>query len=160
MSSVTWNSPRPEASHISYFQNPNSLVQHSEDQSYGSTQHSAFIMGSMYISRVLANDTHQCGISLVLPMCAGHVITITMCAGHTVLMLYLLPYLSCHNKREAVSFYLFTFRGFLFVWFWFWFWFLRQGYFVDQAGLELRNPPASASQVLGLKACATTAQHL
>jgi hypothetical protein len=28
--------------------------------------------------------------------------------------------------------------------------------FVDQAGLELRNPPASASQVLGLKVCATT----
>jgi hypothetical protein len=30
---------------------------------------------------------------------------------------------------------------------------------VDQAGLELRNPPASASQVLELKACATSAQH-
>jgi hypothetical protein len=29
-------------------------------------------------------------------------------------------------------------------------------HFVDQAGLELRNLPASASQVLGLKACATT----
>jgi hypothetical protein len=28
---------------------------------------------------------------------------------------------------------------------------------VDQVGLELRNPPASAFQVLGLKACATTA---
>jgi hypothetical protein len=27
----------------------------------------------------------------------------------------------------------------------------------DQAGLELRNPPASASQVLGLKVCTTTA---
>jgi hypothetical protein len=27
-----------------------------------------------------------------------------------------------------------------------------------QAGLELRNPPASASQVLGLKACATAAR--
>jgi hypothetical protein len=27
---------------------------------------------------------------------------------------------------------------------------------VDQAGLELRNPPASVSQVLGLKVCATT----
>jgi hypothetical protein len=27
---------------------------------------------------------------------------------------------------------------------------------LDQAGLELRNPPASASRVLGLKACATT----
>jgi hypothetical protein len=30
-------------------------------------------------------------------------------------------------------------------------------HFVDQAGLELRNPPASASQVLGLKAGATMA---
>jgi hypothetical protein len=29
-------------------------------------------------------------------------------------------------------------------------------HFVDQAGLELRNPPASASRVLGIKACATT----
>jgi hypothetical protein len=29
---------------------------------------------------------------------------------------------------------------------------------VDQAGLELRNMPASASQVLGLKVFATTAQ--
>jgi hypothetical protein len=29
-------------------------------------------------------------------------------------------------------------------------------HFVDQAGLELRNLPASASHVLGLKACATT----
>jgi hypothetical protein len=29
---------------------------------------------------------------------------------------------------------------------------------VDLAGPELRNPPASASQVLGLKACTTTAQ--
>jgi hypothetical protein len=27
---------------------------------------------------------------------------------------------------------------------------------VDQAVLELRNPPTSASRVLGLKACATT----
>ena len=29
---------------------------------------------------------------------------------------------------------------------------------VDQAGLELRDPPASASRVLGLKWCTTTAQ--
>jgi hypothetical protein len=29
-------------------------------------------------------------------------------------------------------------------------------HFVEQAGLELRNLPASASRVLGLKACATT----
>jgi hypothetical protein len=33
------------------------------------------------------------------------------------------------------------------------FFFLRH-----KAGLELRNPPASAPQVLGLKACATTAR--
>jgi hypothetical protein len=31
---------------------------------------------------------------------------------------------------------------------------------VDQVGLELRNPPASASQVLGLKACATNARPI
>jgi hypothetical protein len=29
-------------------------------------------------------------------------------------------------------------------------------HFIDQAGLELRNLPASASQVLGLKVCTTT----
>jgi hypothetical protein len=29
-------------------------------------------------------------------------------------------------------------------------------HFLHQAGLELRNPPASASQVLGLQACTTT----
>jgi hypothetical protein len=33
-------------------------------------------------------------------------------------------------------------------------------HFVDQAGLKLRNPPAFASQVLGLKACTTTARPL
>jgi hypothetical protein len=33
-------------------------------------------------------------------------------------------------------------------------------HFVDQAGLELRNPPVSASQVLGSKACATTAWRI
>jgi hypothetical protein len=31
-------------------------------------------------------------------------------------------------------------------------------HFVDQAGFKLRNLPASASQVLGLKACTTTAR--
>jgi hypothetical protein len=31
---------------------------------------------------------------------------------------------------------------------------------VDQAGLKLRNPPASAFQVLGLKVCATTARWI
>jgi hypothetical protein len=31
---------------------------------------------------------------------------------------------------------------------------------IDQAGLELRNLPASASRVLGLKVCATIAQPI
>jgi hypothetical protein len=65
------------------------------------------------------------------------------------------------------------FFSFLFFSFFFFFWFLVFGFWffetgflcspgcpgthsVDQGGLELRNPPASASQVLGLKACATT----
>ena len=30
----------------------------------------------------------------------------------------------------------------------------------DQAGLELRDPPASAFEVLRLKVCATTASHI
>lgn len=47
--------------------------------------------------------------------------------------------------------------------FYFIFWFFETGFLsvalavsVNQAGLELRNPPASASQVLGLKVDATT----
>ena len=36
---------------------------------------------------------------------------------------------------------------------------LRNSSETDQAGLELRNPPASASQVLGLKACTITARR-
>ena len=46
------------------------------------------------------------------------------------------------------------------VWFglvWFLFFFETGFLCADQAGLKLRNPPASASQVLGLQACATTA---
>ena len=31
-------------------------------------------------------------------------------------------------------------------------------HFVDQVGLERRNPPASVSRVLGLNACTTTAR--
>jgi hypothetical protein len=57
---------------------------------------------------------------------------------------------------------------FLFVWFWFWSLVFQdrvslhnpgcpRTHSVDQAGLELRNLPASASQGLGLKVCATTA---
>ena len=33
----------------------------------------------------------------------------------------------------------------------------HQGFCVDQAGFEIRGPPASASRVLGLKVCTTTA---
>jgi hypothetical protein len=63
-----------------------------------------------------------------------------------------------------LSIYLFIY---LFIHLFIYFRFLRQGSLcslgfpgtnsVDQAGLELRNPPVSASQVLGLKVCTTTA---
>jgi hypothetical protein len=33
-------------------------------------------------------------------------------------------------------------------------------YFVDQAGLKLRNLPASASEVLGLKVCTTMLSYI
>jgi hypothetical protein len=59
-----------------------------------------------------------------------------------------------------------TLKCFVFVFVWFGFVFSRQGFSVspgcpgthsvDQADLELRSLPASASQVLGLKLCATT----
>ena len=57
-----------------------------------------------------------------------------------------------------------SFFSFSFIFFFFFFFFFETGFlypgthFVDQASLELRNLSASASQVLGLKACATTAQ--
>jgi hypothetical protein len=61
---------------------------------------------------------------------------------------------------KLFSFFL-SFVGFFF----FFFGFLRQGFsyspgcpethFVDQVGLELRNPPASAYPGLGSKVCAT-----
>jgi hypothetical protein len=60
-----------------------------------------------------------------------------------------------------------SFDYFCFVLFWYWFFWGRVSlcspscpgtHFVDQAGLKHRNPPASASKVLRLKACTTTAQ--
>jgi hypothetical protein len=65
-----------------------------------------------------------------------------------------------HSEPQLLCFFI----SFCFC-FCFWFWFFKTGFlcialavlelFVDQAGLELRNLPASASLVLGLKACAT-----
>jgi hypothetical protein len=68
--------------------------------------------------------------------------------------------LPCLSRRRTISFL------FFFPFFSFFFFQDRVSLFhpgcpgthsVDQAGLELRNSSASASQVLGLKACATTA---
>jgi hypothetical protein len=57
-------------------------------------------------------------------------------------------------KKNLFSFFFFSFSFFFF---------FGQGFCpgthsVDQAGLELRDPPASASQMLGLKVCTTTTQ--
>jgi hypothetical protein len=70
-------------------------------------------------------------------------------------------------KRLAGSGHRFRVQPFLFFFFFFFLLVFRDRvslcspgcpgtHFVDQAGLELRNPPASASRVLGLKVCATT----
>jgi hypothetical protein len=66
---------------------------------------------------------------------------------------------SVAGKRTEVVFCLFVFVLFCFVVFQDRVSLCSPGtHSVDQAGLELRNPPASASQVLGFKACATTVQ--
>jgi hypothetical protein len=69
---------------------------------------------------------------------------------------------SRNNSRLVYreSFMLLCFYVFVFCFFVFCFWFpgCPGTHFVDQAGLKLRNLPASASQMLGLKVCATTAQ--
>jgi hypothetical protein len=60
---------------------------------------------------------------------------------------------NCYIQEELLFVCLFLFFCFLFLY--------SPGspgtHSVDQAGLKLRNPPASPSQVLGLKACTTTA---
>ena len=70
-------------------------------------------------------------------------------------------YISTVNFRLSIRF---TSRAYISISTW------RQGFSVyhgypgthsvDQADLKLRNPPASATQVLGSKACATTAQQV
>jgi hypothetical protein len=85
------------------------------------------------------------------------------------------------TSMQTYQHYWFCFKVVLFGWLVGWFWFLvfifcfcfcccfrdrvslyspgcPGTHFVDQAGLKLRNPPASASKVLGLKACATIAR--
>jgi hypothetical protein len=88
------------------------------------------------------------------------------------LSIYLSIYLSSSNHLASYGclFGLVCFGLFWFVLFWFglvWFGLIFRDrvslyspgcpgtHFVDQAGLELRNLPVSASLVLGLKACTT-----
>jgi hypothetical protein len=70
---------------------------------------------------------------------------------------------TCVRHRQ----FLLVFRGFLLLFFWVFFFLDRvslcssscaETHSVDHAGHKLRNPPASAYQVLGLKVCTTTAQ--
>jgi hypothetical protein len=90
-------------------------------------------------------------------MSVSHHRQIHIKAKFTFLSLFLANYTNFHPVIIFVFFCLFVFVFVLFC-----FVFLRQGYSVDQASLELRDLPASASvsQVLGLKACATTAHYL
>jgi hypothetical protein len=66
-------------------------------------------------------------------------------------------------SQRGLGLNLFFFFLFLFLFFWDRVSLYSSGcpgtHFVDQTGLELRNPPVFDSQVLGLKACATTARQ-
>jgi hypothetical protein len=77
--------------------------------------------------------------------------------------------LELQTSNTLLCFYFFYLKKFFLIFYFILFYFIgfsRQGslyspgcpgtHFVDQAGLELRNLPTSASRVLGLKACATT----
>ncbi|EEQ62534.1 hypothetical protein CBFG_06246 [Clostridiales bacterium 1_7_47FAA] len=72
------------------------------------------------------------------------------------MLLISILYWECNNRSNTFSFlfyFIFVFRDRVSLY--------SSGcpgtHSVDQADLKLRNPPASASRVLGLKACATTA---
>ena len=74
------------------------------------------------------------------------------------------PFSFHSDKLRFLTFWLLPCASYwyLFFFFFFFFGFSRQGFsvYIAQAVLELRNPPASASQVLGLKACATITQQV
>ena len=65
---------------------------------------------------------------------------------------YKLLHTKRRERKNPFCFVLFCLFIYLFIYL-----FIRQGFSVGQASLELGNPPASASQVLELKARATTA---
>jgi hypothetical protein len=62
------------------------------------------------------------------------------------------------NKQKTLS----SCMKVLFLFFFFFFWWgggsFQDSVSVDQAGVKLRNPPPSVSQLLGLKVCTTTAR--
>ena len=71
-----------------------------------------------------------------------------------------------HFLFSKARMFFFVFLFFVFICLFFGFWFFETGFLcvaltvleltLDQAGLKLRNSPASASQVLRLKVCAST----
>jgi hypothetical protein len=106
-------------------------------------------LGYTIVGKVLAQHASSPG---------SHSQCINQAQWHTLII----PALSGGRGRQTR-----ILSGFFFVFFFVFFWFSRDRvslcspgcpgtHSVDQAVLKLRNPPASASRVLGLKACATT----
>jgi hypothetical protein len=97
-----------------------------------------------------SGPTHLCPLLFGLQMRSGHAWWTARRAGWSFL----------RNPDLSVHLIFFYFLFFIFFYFWDRVSLYSSGcpgtHFVDQAGLELRNPPASASRVLGLKVCATT----
>jgi hypothetical protein len=88
---------------------------------------------------------------------------ICSCSLNQIHVLWICLKFLLYFLNHSLSLYLFVCL-FLFLFFWDRVSLFSPGctgtHIVDQAGLELRNPPASAFQVPGLKVCNTTAQPI
>ena len=87
-----------------------------------------------YMARVIQNDNYYVGLNVVLIWGGGFFCGLLLCLVFVCLFGWLVGWLVF---RDRISLYSLGTHP------------------VDQVGLKLRNPPASASRVLGLKACAT-----
>ena len=120
------------------------------------------------LSSTISTGNFQCSIRLKSPVKATSTLGQRTCLSplfyhfpQTLFLILIPTHWSLRLIWHLVYFYFF-FNFFFFLFFWDRVSLCSPGcpgtHFVDQAGLklELRNPPASAPQVLGLKACTTT----
>jgi hypothetical protein len=119
----------------------------------------------MLISAACCHNPHQDGLLSLWKLNAEQTLSSTSCLGHGALSASGKQLLHIQSHSLLLPSRLMFCFTFFFFFFFFFFLVSRDRvslyspdcpgtHFVDQAGLKLRNPPASASRVLGLKACA------